>query len=124
MERKKVSLKPIVKWINLYQTPSKTIVINYHTIEMLRTMKSIGDHGSILGKRDSSEAEVVDLTLVESPSDDQKRNVSDDRACGHLDQDSIKFVPVVKTVPLLDITGDDEVLSSVDVQSSSSAVFN
>lgn len=116
----KEKFEPIVKWTNISSSPSKTIIINYHTTEMLRMMKSIEeDSGSILGKRSLTQNEVVDLTSRNDEDVHKTVKTIPDAS----EQDGITFVPVTKSVPLLDITGDDEVLTTVNIESSST-IFN
>ncbi len=113
----KEKFEPIVKWTNISSSPCRTIIINYHTREMLRVMKSIEeDSGSILGKRNFDKNEVVDLT---SYNDKDVENTVKDIITDQNEQDGITFMPVTKSVPLLDITGDDEVLTTVNIESSS-----
>jgi hypothetical protein len=134
----KESFHPIVKWKNTSSHPAKTLIINYHTPEMLKLKESIEINSSTSSSSASSHHQtgVIDLSKDdEDPSQPSKKLRSEessnitksadlnmnDSNCNSNNSDNsnnvtvnadavddIQIVPIVKDVPMLDISGDDD----------------
>ena len=125
----KEKFNPVVRWNNISSEPAKTLVVNYHTLQMLEFMKQLDADDSFVNDN-PSKRNIIDLTLEdenEEKSSSVKSRRLEPREETEQDEDDgrVTFIPVLKEVPLLDISGDDEkehVWSAVRVNSSFSFV--
>lgn len=104
--------KPLPKWINKTKEPFKILLAKYHTEEQIRLMQHGGFHdepcnslSSLPPTENRCHGMFVDLTDTDDETEGTalKKTKTD-----HQTHDDIQFIPVVKEIPLLDISMDDD----------------
>ena len=109
----KETFQPLGKWINKSKTPMKSITLKYHTKEMLNVLQHLSKDFSF--KEDDSKKRKLE---------EMKNNASADQDFSFrgLEGQSIKLnndivcVPVVKEIPMLDLTTIDDDESTAGLQ--------
>lgn len=109
----KETFQPLGKWINKSKTPMKSITLKYHTKEMLNVLQHLSKDFSF--KEDDSKKRKLDETKSNASADQ-------DFSFRGLEGQSIKLnndivcVPVVKEIPMLDLTTIDDDESTAGLQ--------
>lgn len=113
----KETFQPLEKWANKSNTPIKSMTLKYHTIEMLTVLeelsKNVNFREDVSKKRKFDDAGTrgeIDSTFDNVPTQDYTLgNSSDQTQYTRLNPD-IVCIPVVKEIPLLDLSslGDDD----------------
>lgn len=114
----KETFQPLGKWINKSKSPLKTIKLKYHSKEMLNVLQQLSKDVSF--KEDESKKR----KLEEFKLADESAHASADREFSFrgLEGQSIKLsqdivcVPVVREIPLLDLTAIDDDQSTDGLQ--------
>ena len=122
----KESFKPISRWNNLHKDPNKTVIVNYHTSDMFHMMKKFEAHesqtmqSSMSSSSSSNQRTIVDLSNDSEEDETSTSSKSRNNVFGCEEQEKeeeVIIIPIIKHVPMLDISGEDEVWSAVRIES-------
>jgi len=110
---------PLIRWKVVNSEASQTIIANYHTAEMLSIIEKLGnpDNNSennrkrLLHEDTTSRSNKSSRHNPNYSTNQPLTNKKDNNTSQH--ENEVSYIPVVKLLPLIDLTEDDESSSSV-----------
>lgn len=112
---------PIVRWKNKYSEPMATLILNYHTTEMinlLAMMHSASSNGESKESSSKRDRESVLVNLVDESDEEKERlkrekrskmavTVTSAHVEGGGDEDEVVALRMIKEIPMVDLTSTE-----------------
>lgn len=116
--RNKEKFVPIIRWRNISQIPLASTTLHYHTRDMVATIRDLGvlptDTSQKYNFYKTSQTIGPDIRdgIKERIDDCAGKNLEKNDGCSAIsdkceDEGAIEIVPVVKVIPMLDLTEDE-----------------